>query len=114
MTSELKRGNAELRRADAILRSASASFGVELDRPQRKSCTTSTSTSERHEDADGQGLRWGVEPICAGLTELGIRIASATDYEHRGRQLTAREQRDEDLKAKVAAAHASNYGVDGD
>lgn len=31
----------------------------------------------------------------------------------RGRKPTAREQRDEDLKPKIAAAHASNYGVYG-
>jgi putative transposase len=55
---------------------------------------------ERHEDADGQGLRWGVESICAGLTELGVKIAPETYYEHRGRKPTAREQRDEDLKPR--------------
>ena len=68
---------------------------------------------ERRQDADGRGLRWGVESICAGLTELGVKIAPATYYEHRGRKPTAREQRDEDLKSKIAAAHASNYGVYG-
>jgi putative transposase len=68
---------------------------------------------ERHEDADGQGLRWGVESICTGLTELGVKIAPATYYEHRGRKPSAREQRDEDLKPKIAAVHASNYGVYG-
>jgi putative transposase len=68
---------------------------------------------ECYEDADGQGLRWGVESICAGLTELGVKIAPATYYEHRGRKPTAREQRDEELKPKIAAAHASNYGVYG-
>ena len=59
------------------------------------------------------GLRWGVESICAALTELGAKIAPATYYEHRGRKPTAREQRDEELKPKIAAAHASNYGVYG-
>ena len=68
---------------------------------------------ECHVDADGRGLRWGVESICAGLTELGVKIAPATYYEHRGRKPTAREQRDEDLKSMIAAAHASNYGVYG-
>lgn len=62
------------------------------------------------------GLRWGVESICDQLTELGAKIAPATYYEHRaasGRKPTAREQRDEDLKPKVAAVHAANYGVYG-
>lgn len=67
----------------------------------------------RHEDADGPGLRWGVESICAQLTELGAKIAPATYYEHRSRKPTAREQRDEELKPRIAAVHASNYGVYG-
>lgn len=33
--AELERENRELRRANAILKSASAFFSVELDRPQR-------------------------------------------------------------------------------
>ena len=28
------------------------------------------------------GLRWGVEPICAVLTEHGLQIAPSTYYEH--------------------------------
>ena len=39
---------------------------------------------------DGDGLRWGVESICAQLTELGARIAPSTYYEHRDRPPTAR------------------------
>lgn len=59
------------------------------------------------------GLRWGVESICNQLTELGAKIAPATYYEHRSRQRTCREVRDEDLKPRIAAVHASNYGVYG-
>lgn len=62
---------------------------------------------------DGDGLRWGVESICDQLTELGAKIAPATYYEHRGRKPTSREVRDEDLKPRIAAVHASNYGVYG-
>ena len=62
---------------------------------------------------DEGGLRWGVESICAQLTELGAKIAPATYYEHRGRKPTAREQRDAELKPKIVAIHASNYGVYG-
>ncbi len=62
---------------------------------------------------DGDGLRWGVESICAQLTELGAKIAPATYYEHRARKPTVREQRDEELKPRIAAVHASNYGVYG-
>jgi putative transposase len=37
----------------------------------------------RRGDADGPGLRWGVESICEQLTALGCKIAPATYYEHR-------------------------------
>jgi putative transposase len=62
---------------------------------------------------DGDGLRWGVESICTQLTELGCKIAPATYYEHRARRPTALEARDEELKPKIAAVHAANYGVYG-
>ena len=68
---------------------------------------------ERHDDADGQGLRWGVESICDQLTELGAKIAPATYNEHRSRNPSVREQRDKELKPKIAAVHAANYGVYG-
>ena len=62
---------------------------------------------------DGDGLRWGVESICAQLTELGTRIAPSTYYAHRDRPPTARGVRDADLKPKIAQAHVENYGVYG-
>jgi putative transposase len=58
-------------------------------------------------------LRWGVESICAGLTELGIQIAPSTYYEHRDRQPGRRQVRDEVLKAEIARVHRDNYGVYG-
>ncbi len=64
---------------------------------------------DSHED----GLRWGVESICAQLTELGCKIAPAAYYEHRSRKRTARQRRDEELKPKIARIHADNYGVYG-
>jgi putative transposase len=67
----------------------------------------------RHGDADGPGLRWGVESICEQLTAMGCKIAPATYYEHRSRTPTARELRDEVLKPRIVAAHAANYGVFG-
>ncbi len=62
---------------------------------------------------DGDGLRWGVESICAQLTGLGAKIAPATYYEHRGRRPTAQEVRDAELRPKVAQVHADNDGVYG-
>ena len=66
---------------------------------------------QRHVDADGQGLRWGVESICSQLTELGCKIAPATYYEHRSGTPSARELRDAELKPKITADHQANYGV---
>jgi len=68
---------------------------------------------QRHKHAGGHGLRWGVESICEQLTALGAKIAPATYYEHRSRTPTAREVRDAELKPKIAAVHAANYGVYG-
>ena len=62
---------------------------------------------------DGDGLRWGVESICAQLTKLGAPIAPSTYYGHRDRPPTDREVRDAELKPLVAQVHAENYGVYG-
>ena len=43
----------------------------------------------------------------------GCKIAPATYYEHRARTPTTRELRDADLRPKIIAAHAGNYGVFG-
>jgi len=62
--------------------------------------------------ADG-GLRWGVEPICAVLTEHGLKIAPSTYYEHLNRTVTAREQRDALLKVEIARVHRENFDAYG-
>jgi len=59
------------------------------------------------------GLRWGVEPICAVLSEHGCPIAPSTYYDAKGRGLSPRAARDEQLKAAIARVHAGNYGVYG-
>ena len=59
------------------------------------------------------GLRWGVEPICAVLTEHGTPIAASTYYDARGRRPTARVGRDESLTVDIARVHAAHYGVYG-
>lgn len=72
-----------------------------------------THVGERHEDADGQGLRWGVESICEQLTELGCKIAPASYYEHRSRGPSKQQLRDAELRPKITVVHAANYGVYG-
>lgn len=106
----LKRENAELKRANAILRSV-------LRLSSRPNSTGHCVDRAVHRLGRRQPRRgrsaMGVESICAQLTELDARIAPSTYYEHRGRPPTAREVRNADLKPKVAQAYVENYGVYG-
>ena len=58
------------------------------------------------------GLRWGVEPICAALSENGTPIAPSTYYDGRT-GTSARGERDEALKTEIVRVHQANYGVYG-
>ena len=73
----LKRENAELRRANEILKAASAFFAAELDRPQQ----SLVRFIDEHKARAGGGLGWGVEPICTVLSEHGCPIAPSTYYD---------------------------------
>jgi putative transposase len=64
-----------------------------------------------HRDSDG--LRWGVESICAVLTEHGLKIAPSTYYDCRGRAASARARREEDLLEHIRRVHRDNFGVYG-
>ncbi len=74
--------------------------------------------AEHAERTDG-GLRWGVEPICAVLSEHGLPIAPSTYYDARIAARTAaarpgrRQLRDEQLKVEIRRVHAENFGVYG-
>jgi putative transposase len=59
------------------------------------------------------GLRWGVEPICAVLAEQGTPIAPSTFYEQRGRRPSRAEQRDVVLRGEIERVYRDNYGVYG-
>lgn len=59
------------------------------------------------------GLRWGVEPICAVLTEHGVPVASSTYYRQVNAPVTDREYRDALLIHHIRRVHAANYGVYG-
>lgn len=65
-----------------------------------------------HLPAEG-GLRWGVEPICAVLSEHGVKIAPSTYYEWRDKLPTARDERDAVLLEHIRRVHAANFGVYG-
>jgi putative transposase len=68
---------------------------------------------DEHKDRTDGGLRWGVEPICAVLTEHHLKIAPATYYAAKIRPASARAVRDEQLKPRIVAVYAANYGVYG-
>lgn len=68
---------------------------------------------EHKDHREGDGLVWGVEPMCAVLSEHGCQIAPSTYYEHLHRGPTDRERRDAVLLEKSRRVHAENYGVYG-
>ncbi len=68
---------------------------------------------EHADRREGEGLRWGVEPICTVLTEHGLKIAPSTYYEHVAKTPGARAERDAALLEHIGRVHAANYGVYG-
>ena len=55
---------------------------------------------------DGEaGLTWGVEPMCAVLSEHGITISPSTYYEWVDKQPTKRQLADAELVAIIRAQH---------
>jgi putative transposase len=53
--------------------------------------------------------RFGVEPICVQLGELGCKFAPSSYYEARLRAPSARECRDEVVKAAIVEEYDENY-----
>jgi putative transposase len=98
----LRRENAELRRANEIVKLASAFFAAELDRT-----ATVIDYIDAHRD------RFGVEPICRVLRQAGAPIAPSTYWAAKTRPPSTRAVRDAELKPRIAALHAANYGVYG-
>lgn len=66
-----------------------------------------------HADNRTCGLRWGVEPICAVLSECGIKIAPSTFYEWLHKTPSNREQKDQRLLEQIRRVHKENFGVYG-
>ncbi|MFC3448728.1 IS3 family transposase [Amycolatopsis speibonae] len=100
---ELERENRELRRANEILKAASG-FLREGARP---STAALVAFITEYRDL------FGVEPICAVLTEFGIKIAPSTYYAALSRPASAREVRDEELKEEIGRVYDVNYRVYG-
>jgi putative transposase len=97
---ELERENRELRRANEILKSASAFFAAELDGPRRPSTMIAY--------IDAHRSRFGVEPICRVL-----QFAPSTYWSAKRRPTSARSHRDEVLKPEIVRVHVENFGVYG-
>lgn len=58
-------------------------------------------------------MRWGVEPICAVLSQHGITIAPSTYDELVNRPATTGEWCDALLVNEIGRVHQENYGVYG-
>ena len=52
----------------------------------------------------GAGLRWGVEPMCAVLSEHGVPISPSTHYQWIAKTPTCRQVRDAELVEIITAA----------
>lgn len=52
----------------------------------------------------GAGLRWGVEPMCAVLSEHGVPISPSTYYEWMSKTATRRQLRDAEVVEIIATA----------
>ncbi|MCX5315645.1 IS3 family transposase [Streptomyces sp. NBC_00154] len=102
----LKKENAELRRANDILKAA----GKFLRGRARPATHTLVAFIDEHRARFG-----GVEPICRVLTEHDCKIAPSTYYAHHKRlaEPSARTVRDAGLKEKIKEIYASNYRVYG-
>ncbi|MET8008497.1 IS3 family transposase [Streptomyces sp. NPDC005271] len=102
----LKKENAELKRANEILKAA-AKF---LRGRARPATHTLVAFIDEHRDRFG-----GVEPICRTLTEHDCKIAPSTYYAHKKRlgSPSARSVRDEELKERIQEVYTSNYRVYG-
>ncbi|WP_425436327.1 IS3 family transposase [Leucobacter massiliensis] len=109
--ADLEREVRELRRANEILKTASAFFRGRGARPQAE--VTGVPVAVLVDYIDEHRDRFGVEPICHVLRDAGLKIAPSTYYAAKTRPPSARAVRDEQLKADIAAVHADNLGVYG-
>ncbi|MFI5635760.1 IS3 family transposase [Streptomyces sp. NPDC051664] len=102
----LKKENAELKRANEILKAA-AKFLRGRARPATHALVAFI---DEYRDRFG-----GVEPICRTLTEHDCKIAPSTYYAHKKRLAapSARTVRDAELRELIRQVHTTNYRVYG-
>ena len=66
-----------------------------------------------HKDRSDGGRRWGVESICAVLTEHGLTIAPSTYYDAVARTPSTRALRDDRLRTHIRRAFDASDGTFG-
>ncbi|WP_145887982.1 IS3 family transposase [Streptomyces sp. BK340] len=99
----LRAENAELRRANEILKAASG-FLRGRARPAVQALVAFVDEFKKV---------FGVEPICRVLSDHGLKIATSTYYAAKNRAPSARAVRDAELRTHISRVHADNYGVYG-
>ncbi|MFF3951511.1 IS3 family transposase [Streptomyces sp. NPDC001902] len=100
----LRKENAELKRANEILKAASGF----LRGRARPATHTLVTFIDEYRNRFG-----GVEPICTVLTEHGLSIAPSTYYAAKSRPPSQRANRDVELKVLIQAVFDANYRVYG-
>ncbi|MER6987333.1 IS3 family transposase [Micrococcus luteus] len=101
----------ELRRANEILKTASAFFAGGGARPQAE--VAEVPTAMLVEYIDEHRDRFGVEPICQVLRDADVQIAPSTYYAAKARPPSARAVRDAELTKDIRVVHKANLGVYG-
>ncbi|WP_406727042.1 IS3 family transposase [Streptomyces sp. GD-15H] len=101
--AELEREVKELRRANAILKSAAKFLRGGAGPP----------TALKVAYIDQHKQEFGVQPICDVLTGTDAEIAPSTYYAATSRPPSARSLRDAQLTDEIRVIHAANYGVYG-
>ncbi|MGW2642960.1 IS3 family transposase [Streptomyces sp. NPDC001348] len=99
----LRAENAELRRANEILKAASGF----LRGRARPAVEALVAFIDAHREV------FGVEPICRVLTSHGLKIATSTYYAAKNRTPSARSVRDAELKTQISRVHTDNFSVYG-
>ncbi|MTB70901.1 IS3 family transposase [Arsenicicoccus sp. MKL-02] len=102
--AELEKENRDLRRANLILRQASAYFCPGGARPP---------LSDVDAFVDAHRDEHGVEPICSTLAEAGYQIAPSSYYARKSRKPCARAVSDAVWDARITTIHATNRGLYG-
>ncbi|WP_431879382.1 IS3 family transposase [Amycolatopsis sacchari] len=122
--AELEREVRELRRANEILKTASAFFRRGA-RPHNQ-VTPDVSAQRRevplaavvdyvdgHRERVVEGKKLGVESICAVLNDAGVQIAPRTYWAAKKRAPSARAVREAELLTEIERVFCENYGVYG-